>query len=192
MKQTVRKVLGVAGAATLCGLLGSWNAGAANQANNAGTRPQGQTAHRANTANNDEQLVRSAAESSMSQVDLGKLTEQKAQDPQVKKFAQLMTEEHSKLTEQLKELGMSERINLPTSVSRRDADSHRHLQTESGAGFDKSYTQQVVTELERQIGQFKQGSTSATKPALKEFFERNTPTLESELQQAKQLAAHAH
>jgi putative membrane protein len=61
----------------------------------------------------------------MSQVDLGKMAEQKAQNPEVKKFAQLMVEEHSKIAEQLKQMGMAEGINLPTSVTRQDAATHR-------------------------------------------------------------------
>src|SRR5690349_3680440 len=78
----------------------------------------GQEGRRANSAYNDETSIRTAAETSMSQVDLGKLAEQRAQSPEVKRFAQLMVEEHSKITTQLKSLGMSEHINLPTSVGR--------------------------------------------------------------------------
>ena len=149
-----------------------------------------QNERRANAAYNDETSIRTAAETSMSQVDLGKVAEQKAQSPEVRKFAQLLVEEHSKITTQLKSLGMSEHINLPTSVSRRDADTHRQLATESGATFDRGYTQRVVSELQRQIEEFKQGASATTRPALKDFFERTEPTLESELQQAKQLVAH--
>ena len=147
-----------------------------------------QTRH-ANPGNADETFIRSAAEASMSQVDLGKVAEQRAQNPEVKKFAQLLVEEHSKLTEQLKQLGMAESINLPTSVSHTDADAHRHLATLSGAGFDKSYIQQVISELERQSTEFKRGASTATKTNLKYFAERALPTIETQLQQAKQLSS---
>ena len=155
------------------------------------TSPQTQNERRANAAYNDETSIRTAAETSMSQVDLGKVAEQKAQSPEVKKFAELIVEEHSKITTQLKTLGLNEHINLPTSVGRRDADTHRQLATESGATFDRGYTQQVVNELQRQIAEFKQGASATTRPALKEFFERTQPTLEAELQQAKQLMVHS-
>lgn len=151
--------------------------------------PQTQNERRANTTYNDEISIRTAAETSMSQVDLGKLADHKAQSPEVKRFAQLMVEEHSKITTQLKELGSSEHINLPTSVARRDADTHRHLATESGPNFDRGYLQQVVSELEKQIAEFKQGAAT-TRPALKDFYEHTQPTLESEFQQAKQLLVH--
>lgn len=181
MNRTVSKVLHFSGAAAFCFVL----------ATGAGATSQNQAAKHTRATNggyNDETSIRTAAETSMSQVDLGKLAEQKAADPEVKKFAQQMAEEHTKLTEELKQLGSSEHINLPTSVARKDADSHRQLQKESGAGFDKNYTQQVASELAKEIGEFKRGASATTKPALKEFYERNQSTLENELQQARQLA----
>lgn len=182
MNRTVSKVLHLAGATIFCSAL----------AIGAGAATQNQAAkHTARTTNgyNDETSIRTAAETSMSQIDLGKLAEEKATDPEVKKFAQQMAEEHSKLKEELKQLGSSEHINMPTSVARKDADSHRQLQKESGAGFDKSYTSQVASELAKEIGEFKRGASATTRPALKEFYERNQSTLENELQQARQLSA---
>ena len=175
MNQTLPKALRFAGVTALFALLACWTVLASQ------TR-------RANPGNADETFIRSAAEASMSQVDLAKVAEQRAQNPEVKKFAQLMSEEHSKLTEQLRQLGMGEGINLPTSVSRTDADAHRHLATLNGPSFDKAYVQQVVSELERQNTEFKRGASTATKTNLKDFAERTMPTIESELQQAKQLS----
>jgi len=176
MNRNLPKVLRLVGVTALYALLACWTVLASQT-------------HRANPGNTDETFVRSAAEASMSQVDLGKVAEQRAQNPEVKKFAQLMVEEHSKLTEQLKQLGMSEGINLPTSVSRTDADAHRHLATLSGASFDKNYVQQLTSELERENAEFKRGASTATKTNLKDFAERTLPTIESELQQAKQLSS---
>jgi TATA-binding protein-associated factor Taf7 len=48
-----------------------------------------------------------------------------------------------------------------------------------------------MIELEKQIAEFKRGASTATKPSLKDFAERTLPTLESELQQAKQVMGHA-
>jgi putative membrane protein len=138
-------------------------------------------------ARSDEQFVRTAAETSMSQVDLGRLAEQRSQNEEVKKFARTMVEDHTRMTEELKQLGSSEHVNLPTNVSRSDADEHRSLHSESGANFDRSYMQQVVNELERQISEFKNASANATRPNVKEFAQHNTSSLESQLQEAKRI-----
>lgn len=152
-------------------------------------RAQSSASRRSNAPYNDEQFVRNAAEASMSQVDIGKVAEQRSQNPEVKKFAQMMVEEHAKLTEQLKQMGMSENINLPTSVSRDDANAHRSLNTMNGPNFDRAYLERVSSELHRQLGAFERGASLGTKPALKEYAQRTQPTLESELQQVKQLLA---
>jgi putative membrane protein len=138
-------------------------------------------------ARSDEGFVRTAAEASMSQVDLGKLAEQHSQNEEVRRFAKTMVEDHTRLVEELKQLGNTEHVALPTSVSRRDADEHRRLNSDSGANFDRSYAQQVVSELERQISEFKTASANATRPNVKEFAQRTIPSLESQLGQAKQL-----
>ena len=177
MNGSVGKALCLAGSMLLCGM--SWNAAA-----------QTRSGTRANEPYSDERAIRTAAETSMTQVDLGKLAEQKAQSPEVKKFAQLMVEEHSKITEQLKELGMSEHINLPTSISSRDAETHRELEREP-SGFDRSYTSQVASQLSREIGEFDRGASAGAKPAVKDFFNRTKPTIQAELQQARRLSEHA-
>ena len=150
-------------------------------------RAQSNASRHANAPYNDEQFVRNAAEASMSQVDIGKVAEQRSQNPEVKKFAQMMVEEHSKLTEQLKQLGMSENVNLPTSVTRDDANAHRSLAAMNGPTFDRQYLGRVNSELHRQLGEFERGASLGTKPALKDYAQRTQPTLQAEIQQVKQL-----
>ena len=186
MNGSIAKVLYLTGSMLFC--TASWQGGvlAAEKNAPANSPAQTQSSRRANEPYNDERAIRTAAETSMTQVDFGKLAEQKAQNPEVKKFAQLMVEEHSKITEQLKELGMSEHINLPTSINSRDAETHRELEREP-SGFDHHYTAAVASQLAREVGEFERGASVNAKPALKDFFERTRPTLQAELQQAKRL-----
>jgi putative membrane protein len=185
MNQARRNVC-LSGAIVLSVFLASGSLAARQARTPEGQRPERNAAH-GSVPYNDEQFVRSAAEASMSQVDIGKIAEQRSQSPEVKKFAQMMVEEHSKLTEQLKQMGMSESINLPTSVSRDDANAHRSLNTMNGTNFDRAYLERVSSELHRQLGEFERGASLGTKPALKEYAQRTQPTLQSELQQTKQL-----
>ena len=186
MNISVGKMLCLAGSIAFCAvsLPGSLRAGQAAAAGKQSAQTRSTT--RSNAAYNDELAIRTAAETSMTQVDFGRLAEQRAQNPEVKKFAQLMVEEHSKITEQLKELGMSEHINLPTSINSRDAETHRELEREP-SGFDHHYVSAVASQLAREVGEFERGAGESSKPALKSFFDRTKPTLQSELEQAKRL-----
>ena len=184
MNQTVAKVLYVAGVTTFCTFLGCW-AVLAHQEN----RPAKQGAHRGNAPYADENFVRKAAEGSMAEVKLGQLAEEKGQSEEVKKFGKRMVEDHSKATEELKQLGSQEGINMPSDVNRRDAQTYQRLSKLSGPQFDKAYAQEMVTDHEKDIAEFKSATTSTQKPALKEFAQKTLPTLESHLQEAKQMMA---
>jgi putative membrane protein len=183
MNQTVSKVLYVAGVTTFCTFLGCW----AVLAHQEHTPTQTQTAHRANAPYADENFVRKAAEGSMAEVKLGQLAEEKGQSDEVKRFGKRMVEDHTKATEELKELGSQEGINLPTDVNRKDAQTYRRLSKLSGPQFDKAYAQEMVQDHQSDIAEFKNATTSAQKPSLKQFAQKELPTLESHLQEAKQM-----
>ena len=135
----------------------------------------------------DETFVRTAAEGSMAEVKLGQLAEEKAQDDEVKKFGRRMVEDHTKLVEELKQLGARENINLPTDVNRKDAQTHEALSKLSGEAFDKAYAREMVKDHEKDITEFKQEASSAQNPSLKQFAQQALPTLESHLQEARQM-----
>jgi putative membrane protein len=187
MNQTLAKVLYVAGVTTFCTFLGCW-AVLAHQENTPTTQGTQKQAHR--TAGNvDEKFVREAAEGGMAEVKLGQLAQEKGQSEEVKKFGQRMVQDHSKANDELKQIGSQEGINLPTDVSRTDAEKYDKLAKMSGPEFDRMYAQEMVKDHEKDVSEFKKATTSAQKPALKQFAQRTLPTLQSHLQEAKQMNA---
>src|SRR5688500_555593 len=56
------------------------------------------------TTDSPDDFMKSAAQGGAAEVELGKLAAQKAADPEVKKFAQMMVSEHSKANAELKTL----------------------------------------------------------------------------------------
>jgi putative membrane protein len=190
MNQSLAKVLYVAGVTTFCTFLGCW-AVLAHQENTPTTQPaqRQQGARRANAPYADEKFVREAAEGSMAEVKLGQLAEEKGQSQEVKKFAKRMVEDHAKATDELKQIAGQEGFNLPTDVSRQDAEKYERLAKLSGPEFDKAYAQEMVKDHQKDVSEFKRATTAAQKPALKQFAQRELPTLESHLQEAKQMMA---
>jgi putative membrane protein len=190
MNQSLAKVLYVAGVTTFCTFLGCW-AVLAHQENTPTTQPaqRQQGARRANAPYADEKFVREAAEGSMAEVKLGQLAEEKGQSQEVKKFAKRMVEDHTKATDELKQIAGQEGFNLPTDVSRQDAEKYERLAKLSGPEFDKAYAQEMVKDHQKDVSEFKRATSAAQKPALKQFAQRELPTLESHLQEAKQMMA---
>jgi putative membrane protein len=188
MNQTLAKVLYVAGVTTFCTFLGCW-AVLAHQENTPTTQSAQKQSHRGNAPYADEKFVREAAEGGMAEVKLGQLAEEKGQSEEVKKFGQRMVQDHTKANDELKQIGSQEGINLPTDVSRTDAEKYDRLAKLSGPEFDRMYAQEMVKDHEKDVTEFKKASTAAQKPSLKQFAQRTLPTLESHLQEAKQMSA---
>jgi putative membrane protein len=186
MNQTLAKVLYVAGVTTFCTFLGCW-AVLAHQENTPSA--QKQATHRANAGGNDEKFIRDAAEGNVSEIDLGKLAQEKGQSEQVKEFGKRMVEDHTKTNEELKQVAEREHINMPTNVYRRDADTHRRLQKLSGPEFDKAYAEAMVKDHQEDIAAFKQEAASGQKSSLQQFAQQTLSTLESHLKEAQQLRA---
>jgi putative membrane protein len=190
MNQTLAKVLYVAGVTTFCTFLGCW-AVLAHQENTPTTHAQREgSARHANPSYSDETFLRNAAEGSMAEVKLGQLAEEKAQAPEVKNFAKRMVEDHSKAVDELKQIGSQEGINLPTDTSHKDAETYNRLNKLSGPEFDRAYAQEMVKDHQKDIAEFKKGETAVQKPALKQFAQRELPTLQSHLELAQHMEAH--
>ena len=186
MNQSLAKVLYVAGVTTFCTFLGCW-AVLAHQEN---TPTQTQGAHRANAPYSDEVFLRNAAEGSMAEIKLGQLAEEKAAAPDVKNFAKRMVEDHTKASEELKQIAAQEGINLPTDISHKDAQTYERLAKLSGPEFDRAYAQEMVKDHQKDISEFKRGEIAAQKPTLKQFAQHELPTLQSHLELAQHMQAH--
>jgi len=87
----------------------------------------------------------------------------------------------------LKQIGSREGINLPTDWSRKHAQKYGALAKLSGPEFDKAYARSMVQDHEQDINEYKQASTAAKNNSLKQYFEQTVPTLQSHLQEAKQM-----
>lgn len=184
MNQHLRKALGLASATLLCAFLTS---GPAKAQQNPPSTQRENTRRMGNPTQFDETFVRNAAEGGMAEVKLAQLAEEKTQNPEVRKFARRMVEDHTKANDELKQIASRENINLPTDVSRKDAQTYESLSKLSGEAFDRAYAQHMVRDHQKDVSEFKRESTSAQNPSLKQFAEQTLPTLESHLQEARQM-----
>lgn len=148
-------------------------------------------AHKANpqtTATNpDHQFATKAASGGMSEVKLGQLAQDKGSNPAVKEFGQRMVTDHSKANDELKGIASQDNLNLPTGPSKMDEAEYTRLSKLSGKQFDDAYAKMMVSDHEKDIAEFRRESTTGQDPALKSFAGKTLPTLESHLQQAKQM-----
>ena len=128
-----------------------------------------------------------AARGGMLQVELAQLAEQKANNPDVKKFAERMVTDHKKANEGLKQVAGNKRINLPQSLSKKEEATKEKLASLSGAQFDKAYMRDMVRDQSNVVSEFQRESQSAQDPAVKTLAAQTLPRLEAHLREAKKI-----
>ena len=163
-----------------------------------------QTGQASQLNSTDDRFLKEAALGGKLEVKMGKLAVDRAQNPQVKQFAQRMIDDHGKVGEELKTLAMSKGMTLPdrdeitskatdedrTRVREKADDLKRDwqkLESATGAEFDRQYVSMSVKCHEKGVKEFEKASKSAEDAEVKSFASKNLPTLREHLTQVRSL-----
>lgn len=139
-------------------------------------------------SNNMEMTVQddfwtSASEGGLAEVELSKLAVEKAQNPEVKKFAQRMIDDHTKANNELKALADKKKMKVVSEMSSGHKSTLEDLQKLSGAEFDKAYVDAMVDDHEAAVDLFEEQSKDDDGDKdLKAFATKTLPTLKSHLE----------
>ncbi|HET9834483.1 MAG TPA: DUF4142 domain-containing protein [Vicinamibacterales bacterium] len=153
------------------------------------TRTQTQPATQSqftSSGSEDIEFILDAAKGGMAEVELGKLAADRAQNDEVKKFAQRMVDDHSKANDQLKQIAESKGIKIPTDTEAKQKALMQRLEKLQGAAFDRAYMNAMVNDHVKDVNEFKREANSGRDSQVKSFASSTLPTLEEHLQQAKQ------
>ena len=93
----------------------------------------------------DRNFVANAAQSNLSEIELGRLALQKATDTQVKEFAQMMVDMHTTAQNELKALGSNRNLTVADQLDEEHQSIRDQLSALSGVAFDKAYINGQVT-----------------------------------------------
>jgi putative membrane protein len=158
------------------------------------TQPQTQTRGGENqnrptftsSGSEDIEFVLDAAKGGMAEVELGKLAAQRAQNDEVKKFAQRMVDDHSKANDELKQIAQSKSIKLPEELDAKDKALMQRLEKMNGPAFDRAYMTAMLNDHQKDVSEFKREANAGRDAQVKSFASSTLPTLEEHLQHAKQ------
>jgi putative membrane protein len=121
--------------------------GAAGQAGQAGTTAQSANEQRTRGDGSDQDFLKKAVIANLAEIELGRLAAQKAQNPEVKQFAQMMVDGHTKALDELKQLAQrSGGAELPATLDEKHQDLKQKLSGLSGEEFDREYMEAMIDE----------------------------------------------
>jgi putative membrane protein len=133
----------------------------------------------------DKRFIEDAAKGGMAEVQAGQLAAQKAQSPQVRSFAQMMVDDHTKANAELMQLASARNMTPPAELDRSHRSAMEKLQKQSGAEFDREYMKQQVADHKKTVALFEKQAKSGQDPQLKAWAEKTLPTLREHLKMAQ-------
>jgi putative membrane protein len=135
----------------------------------------------------DQDFLVKASEGNVSEIKLGQLAVHKANNEQVKQFAQRMVDDHTKAQQQLVNETEGSNIIDPDHVTKDAADLYDKLNKESGTDFDKDYMKAMVNDHQDDLNTFQDEIKNGKNEQLKTYAQNTLPVLQKHLESAKQI-----
>ncbi len=136
-----------------------------------------------------KEFVEKAAKGGMAEVEMGKLAVKNAKDKEVKNFAQMMVDDHTKANNELKKIASKQNITVPTSIGEENNMMLNDLKKKTGAEFDKAYIKHMVDGHKKMLDLFEKASTELKDTELKNYAATNVKTLQMHYDKATALEA---
>ena len=139
-------------------------------------------------ARGDRKFLQNAAENGMFEVQIAQLAATKATDPNVKSFASMLVDHHTKANNELVQLANAKKVELPAAPPRGLRRDVEKLGKKSGAEFDRDFVRNVgIKAHEKDIKLFEKAEKDLKGAELKAFAARTLPTLREHLAKAEAL-----
>lgn len=133
----------------------------------------------------DYKFVTEASQGGMMEVTLGQLAAQKGSDPSVRSFGERMIQDHQKANMELTQLISQKGATAPEPSTKKDEKMTEHLQSLSGADFDKAYIKHMVSDHKTDIKEFQMAADKSDDADLKAWAAKTLPTLQEHLRLAE-------
>ena len=135
----------------------------------------------------DRQFARDAAIAGLSNVELGKLAEEKASSDNLRQFGRQLVDDQTKTNDRLKQVAKEQSISIPDALDSKHQSQIDKIAKLSGPEFDKAFLKQQLKEQESQVRDFSDEAQRGTDPDVKTFASGALPNLQQQLETAKNL-----
>ncbi|MBA3783969.1 MAG: DUF4142 domain-containing protein [Acidobacteria bacterium] len=137
--------------------------------------------------NSDSKFMMMAAMSDMNEIGLSNTALSKSSNEDVKKLAQMMVDDHTKASEELKPIAMSKNVMLPTEMDSKHKAAMEKMSAMSGSGFDREYVKMMVKDHEKAVAMFQKEANNGKDAEAKAFAAKTLPTLQGHLDMSRNM-----
>ncbi|WP_299819799.1 DUF4142 domain-containing protein [uncultured Pontibacter sp.] len=132
----------------------------------------------------DMTFMMTAASSNMLEIELGKMAAEKATDPEVKEFARMMVDHHTKASKEMKSIASEMGVTLPTTLMPMHQKMVDKLSNKTGDELNEDYMDTMETAHKMDIAMFEAKTNNAKSQSVKAFASKTLPTLKSHHEKA--------
>jgi putative membrane protein len=144
----------------------------------------------ADLSKGDKQILTDLAQANVNEISAGKLAQDKAQNADVKAFAQQMVDDHSKGLQAVQQVAQSKSVSLPTEPDSKHQAMQAKLAKLTGEAFDRAYLAQAgVGDHQAAHKKLLQAQKKAQDPDVKGLAAQLQPTVDQHLSKVQQLAS---
>jgi putative membrane protein len=140
----------------------------------------------------EKNFFEDVSKAGMAEIELGRLASDKAQNAEVKKFGQMMVEDHTKAGDELKGLAAQHNLQPPAEVEEKHRDLKERLSKLQGREFDREYIQAMVDSHEDMVDKLEprvneRAGENQFENKVNQWAGKTLPTAQQHLEKAKQL-----
>lgn len=135
----------------------------------------------------DRNFITEAAQGGTAEVKLSQLATERANDEQVKQFAQHMIHDHTQANEELMQLASSEGVTVNQELDQKHKDLMNRLSSLKSDEFDREYIDAMVQDHKKVVSEFEREISQGQDHELKQWASSILPKLQQHLQMAQQL-----
>jgi putative membrane protein len=135
----------------------------------------------------DSRFIREVTADNMLEVTLGQLAERKAENSEVRQFAQRMVADHNKLQNDWVSMASSNGMNFKTGFGKNHRKKLDQLQKLSGKEFDRAYMTLMIQDHKDYVDYFRKEGRAARSAAVRNRVSSDLSILEQHWAMAKQI-----
>jgi putative membrane protein len=148
----------------------------------ADARPTGTSGESADA----QQFVNDLGSGNMTEIDLGRLAQQKAVSLEVRAFGEMLVRDHTKALDALKQAAATQNLQVPAMVNEKHRELRDRLSMLTGSEFDREFIGAMIDAHEATVKKL-EDRKDAGADALQQFASTILPTVQQHLEQAKQI-----
>ncbi|MBZ9936976.1 DUF4142 domain-containing protein [Mesorhizobium sp. BR1-1-16] len=134
-----------------------------------------------------QDFATTAASSDMLEIQTSNVALQKSSSAAVKEFAQMMINDHTKASSELKMAAQKDGVTIPTAMLEKHAATVEKLNGTAAGAFDAAYIDAQVNAHKEAVALMMSYAQTGEAPALKAHAQKTAPIIQMHLQHAQQL-----